>query len=210
MNGNQLQASPHCPTHRRRKNSTTSRRARRRDAERLRDLRPAATPADPPHAADVPLHLLAARPRGLGQRVRDRILIDELAEIADGTRCLPAVAASIPPSPVVETAAQLSGWLRQGPKAAPCFVRALQNIAAFVAVVAESSRRGGPPQTNWAAADAAGDLAGRRRIKSERHHPGASFVMKERVRFEDGRVTARPGTTTRSCASPRSRRSTSR
>ncbi len=39
---------------------------------------------------------------------------------------------------------------------------------------------------------------------------GASFVMREQVRFEEGRVATPPGTTTRSCASatfPKSRSS---
>ena len=144
-------------------------------------------------------HLVAARARRLGQRVRDRVVHGRAGGARRrGSRDLPAVAAlrsararawSRPP-------AQMSGWFESRTRAAKARARGFgfaryKNIASFAAVVVEVEvdeevrleaglvlRRRRP-----------GDHAGRRQEPDRgRHHQGASFVMKERVRFADGKV----------------------
>lgn len=126
--------------------------------------------------------------------------IDELAEIAgiDPVTYRLSLLSDLRPRRVVETAAQMSGWFEQ-PKMPEGRARGFgfaryKNIASFAAVVAEvevdedvSLKR------VWCAADAGLVITpdGARNQIEGGIIMGASFAMKERVRFEDGKVAAR-------------------
>jgi CO/xanthine dehydrogenase Mo-binding subunit len=99
---------------------------------------------------------------------------------------------------VVETAAQMSGWFDQrerveGRARGFGFAR-YKNIASFAAVVAEVEVDEEVRLRHiWCAADAGLVISpdgARNQVEGGIIH-GASFVMKERVRFEDGRVATR-------------------
>jgi nicotinate dehydrogenase subunit B len=123
--------------------------------------------------------------------------IDELAEIAgiDSVTYRLSLLSDPRARRVVETAAQMSGWFEQpkfneGEARGFGFAR-YKNIAAFAAVVAEvevdeevSVKR------VWCAADAGLVITpdGARNQIEGGIIMGASFAMKERVRFEDGKV----------------------
>ena len=126
--------------------------------------------------------------------------IDELAEIAgeDPVTYRLSLLSDPRPRKVIETAAQMSGWfdkknLPEGHGRGFGFAR-YKNIAAFVAVVVdvevdEEVRL----KRIWAAADAGLVISpdGAKNQVEGGVIQGASFVMKERVRFENGRVAAK-------------------
>ena len=123
--------------------------------------------------------------------------IDELAEIAgeDPVAYRLALLSDPRPRKVVETAAQMSGWfdgrkLPEGRARGFGFAR-YKNIAAFVAVVAEVEVDQEVRLKHiWAAADCGLCInpdGARNQVEGGAIH-GASFVMKERVRFADGKV----------------------
>jgi len=99
---------------------------------------------------------------------------------------------------VVEIAAGLSGWFDQGRPAEGCargfgFAR-YKNIASFAAVVVEVEVQDDVRLKKiWCAADAGLVIApdGARNQIEGGIIQGASFVLREQIRFEDGRVTAK-------------------
>ena len=150
---------------------------------------------------NVPLRTSSLRGLGAWANVfAIESFIDELAEAAgeDPVAYRLSLLSDSRARRVVETAAQMSGWfdnqrLAEGRARGFGFAR-YKNIAAFVAVVAEVEvdeevrlRR------VWSAADAGLVISpdGARNQIEGGIIQGASFVMKERVRFEDGRVAAK-------------------
>ncbi|MBC7780980.1 MAG: xanthine dehydrogenase family protein molybdopterin-binding subunit, partial [Proteobacteria bacterium] len=150
---------------------------------------------------EMPVRVSALRSLGAFANVfAIESFIDELAEAAgeDPVAYRLSLLSDARARRVVETAAQMSGWfdakpLPEGRGRGFGFAR-YKNIAAFVAVVAEVEvdeevrlRR------VWSAADAGLVISpdGARNQIEGGIIQGASFVMKERVRFEDGRVAAK-------------------
>jgi nicotinate dehydrogenase subunit B len=125
--------------------------------------------------------------------------IDELAEIAgvDPVTYRLSLLSDPRPRRVVETAAQMSGWFEQptfeeGRARGFGFAR-YKNIAAFAAVVAEVEvDEVVTLKRVWCAADAGLVITpdGARNQIEGGIIMGASFAMKERVRFEGGKVAA--------------------
>jgi CO/xanthine dehydrogenase Mo-binding subunit len=125
--------------------------------------------------------------------------IDELAEVAgeDPVNYRLALLSDPRARRVVETAAQMSGWfepraLREGRARGFGFAR-YKNIAAFAAVVAEVEvDEEVRLKRVWCAADAGLVISpdGARNQVEGGIIMGASFVMKERVPFADGKVAA--------------------
>ena len=153
-------------------------------------------------------HLLPQLPlrtsslRGLGAWVNVFAIesfIDELAEIAveDPVSYRLSLLSDPRARRVVETVAQMSGWfderdLGEGKARGFGFGR-YKNIAAFAAVVAEVKVDEDVRLTRvWCAADAGLVISpdGAKNQVEGGIIMGASFVMKERVRFADGRVAA--------------------
>jgi CO/xanthine dehydrogenase Mo-binding subunit len=150
---------------------------------------------------NVPLRTSSLRGLGAWANVYAiESFIDELAEIAGEDPVAYRLALLSDPRArrVVETAAQMSGWfdnpkLPEGRARGFGFAR-YKNIAAFVAVVAEIEvDEEVRLKRVWAAADAGLVISpdGARNQVEGGIIQGASFVMKERVRFEDGRVAAK-------------------
>ena len=149
---------------------------------------------------DVPLRTSSLRGLGAWANVfAIESFIDELAEIAGDDPVTYRLALLSDPRPrkVVETAARMSGWfdgkpLPEGRARGFGFAR-YKNIAAFVAVVAEVEvDEEVRLKRLWAAADCGLCINpdGARNQVEGGAIQGASFVMKEQVRFEDGRVAA--------------------
>lgn len=123
--------------------------------------------------------------------------MDELADVAGDDPVAYRLSLLSDPRPrkVIETAARMSGWfdgakLPEGRARGFGFAR-YKNIAAFVAVVAEVEvDEGVRLKRIWAAADAGLVISpdGARNQVEGGVIQGASFVMKEQVRFEGGRV----------------------
>ena len=149
---------------------------------------------------EVPLRTSSLRGLGAWANVYAiESFIDELAEIAgvDPVTYRLSLLSDPRPRRVIETAAQMSGWfdkknLPEGHGRGFGFAR-YKNIAAFVAVVVdvevdEEVRL----KRIWAAADAGLVISpdGAKNQVEGGVIQGASFVMKERVRFEDGKVAA--------------------
>ena len=150
---------------------------------------------------DVPLRTSSLRGLGAWANVYAiEAFIDELAEIAGEDPVTYRLSLLSDPRPrrVVETAAQMSGWfdnkpLPEGLARGFGFAR-YKNIAAFVAVVVEVEvDEEVRLKRIWAAADAGLVISpdGAKNQVEGGIIQGASFVMKERVRFEDGRVAAK-------------------
>ncbi len=150
---------------------------------------------------DLPLRTSSLRGLGAWANVfAIESFIDELAEIAgeDPVTYRLALLSDPRPRKVVETAARMSGWfdgkpLPEGRARGFGFAR-YKNIAAFVAVVAEVEVDEEVRLKHlWAAADCGLCINpdGARNQVEGGAIQGASFVMKEQVRFEDGRVAAK-------------------
>jgi CO/xanthine dehydrogenase Mo-binding subunit len=123
--------------------------------------------------------------------------IDELAEIADEDPVNYRLALLSDPRPrkVVEAAAQMSGWFEQGTlpegRARGFGFARYKNIASFAAVVAEVEvDEEVRLKKVWCAADAGLVIApdGAKNQIEGGIIMGASFVMREQMRFEGGRV----------------------
>ena len=150
---------------------------------------------------DVPLRTSSLRGLGAWANVfAIESFMDELAEAAGEDPVTYRLSLLSDPRArrVVETAAQISGWFEQrdpgeGRARGFGFAR-YQNIAAFVAVVAEVEVDETVRLKHvWSAADAGLVISpdGAKNQIEGGIIQGASFVMKERVRFEDGRVAAK-------------------
>ena len=150
---------------------------------------------------NVPLRTSSLRGLGAWANVYAiESFIDELAEIAgeDPVAYRLALLSDPRPRKVVETAAQMSGWfdtktLPEGRGRGFGFAR-YKNIAAFVAVVAEVEVDEEVRLKHlWAAADCGLCINpdGAMNQVEGGAIQGASFVMKERVRFENGHVAAK-------------------
>ena len=126
--------------------------------------------------------------------------IDELAEIAgeDPVSYRLSLLSDPRPRRVVETAARMSGWFEQrrlpeGRARGFGFAR-YKNIASFAAVVVEvEAEEDIRLKKIWCAADAGLVIApdGAKNQLEGGIIQGASFVMREQVQFEDGRVATR-------------------
>jgi CO/xanthine dehydrogenase Mo-binding subunit len=126
--------------------------------------------------------------------------VDELAEAASEDPVTYRLALLSDPRArrVVETAAQISGWFDQkrmpeGRAKGIGFAR-YKNIASFAAVVVELDVEEDIKLRHiWCAADAGLVIApdGARNQLEGGIIQGASFVMREQVKFEDGRVSTR-------------------
>jgi nicotinate dehydrogenase subunit B len=123
--------------------------------------------------------------------------MDELAEVAgeDPVTYRLSLLSDPRPRKVVETAARMSGWFERKPlpegRARGFGFARYKNIASFVAVVAEVEVDEEVRLKHiWAAADAGLVITpdGARNQVEGGVIQGASFVMKERVRFANGRV----------------------
>ena len=147
---------------------------------------------------EVPLRTSSLRGLGAWANVfAIESFIDELAEIAgeDPVSYRLSLLSDPRARRVVETAAQMSGWFEQrdlgeGRARGFGFAR-YKNIASFAAVVAEVEvDEEVRLKRVWCAADAGLVIApdGAKNQIEGGIIMGASFVMKERVRFEDGKV----------------------
>jgi nicotinate dehydrogenase subunit B len=126
--------------------------------------------------------------------------IDELAAVAgeDPVSYRLSLLSDPRPRRVVETAARMSGWFEQerlpeGRAKGFGFAR-YKNIASFAAVVVEiEAEEDIKLKRIWCAADAGLVIApdGARNQLEGGIIQGASFVMREQVKFEDGRVATR-------------------
>jgi CO/xanthine dehydrogenase Mo-binding subunit len=150
---------------------------------------------------NVPLRTSSLRGLGAWANVYAiESFMDELAEIAgeDPVAYRLSLLSDPRPRKVVETVAQMSGWfdnktLPEGRARGFGFAR-YKNIAAFVAVVAEVEvDEEVRLKRIWSAADAGLVISpdGAKNQVEGGIIQGASFVMKERVRFKDGRVAAK-------------------
>jgi CO/xanthine dehydrogenase Mo-binding subunit len=148
---------------------------------------------------DVPIRTSSLRGLGAWANVfAIESFIDELAEIAgeDPVSYRLALLSDPRPRRVVETAARMSGWFDQ-PKLPEGRARGFgfaryKNIASFAAVVVELEvDEAISLKKVWCAADAGLVIApdGARNQVEGGIIQGASFVMREQVRFEHGRVT---------------------
>jgi CO/xanthine dehydrogenase Mo-binding subunit len=149
---------------------------------------------------EVPMRTSSLRGLGAWANVYAiELFIDELAEIAGEDPVLYRLSLLSDPRArrVVETAAEMSGWFgnekpREGRARGFGFAR-YKNIASFAAVVAEVEvDETVQLKKVWCCADAGLVITpdGARNQIEGGIIQGASFVMKERVRFEDGKVAA--------------------
>jgi CO/xanthine dehydrogenase Mo-binding subunit len=149
---------------------------------------------------DVPLRTSSLRGLGAWANVYAiESFIDELAEIASEDPVSYRLSLLSDPRArrVVEVAAQMSGWFEQGRLPDGCargfgFAR-YKNIAAFAAVVAEAEvGEAVRLRRVWCAADCglAINPDGARNQIEGGIIMGASFMLKERVPFRDGKVAA--------------------
>jgi CO/xanthine dehydrogenase Mo-binding subunit len=147
---------------------------------------------------EVPLRTSSLRGLGAWANVYAiEVFIDELAEAAgeDPVRYRLALLSDPRPRKVVETAARMSGWFEQG-KLAEGRARGFgfaryKNIASFAAVVVEVEvKEEVKLKRIWCAADAGLVINpdGARNQIEGGAIMGASFVMREQVKFKGGKV----------------------
>jgi nicotinate dehydrogenase subunit B len=147
---------------------------------------------------DVPLRTSSLRGLGAWANVYAiESFMDELAEVAgeDPVSYRLSLLSDPRARRVVETAAQMSGWFESGGlgegKARGFGFARYKNIASFAAVVAEVEVADEVRMERvWCCADAGLVISpdGAKNQIEGGIIQGASFVMKERVRFEDGKV----------------------
>jgi CO/xanthine dehydrogenase Mo-binding subunit len=147
---------------------------------------------------DVPIRTSSLRGLGAWANVfAIESFLDELAEIAGEDPVSYRLSLLSDPRAryVVETAARISGWFEQGNlpdgRARGFGFARYKNIASFAAVVAEVEvSEDISLKKIWCAADAGLVIApdGARNQLEGGIIQGASFVMREQVRFEEGRV----------------------
>jgi CO/xanthine dehydrogenase Mo-binding subunit len=147
---------------------------------------------------DVPLRTSSLRGLGAWANVYAiESFMDELAEVAgeDPVSYRLSLLSDPRARRVIETAAQMSGWFESGGlgegKARGFGFARYKNIASFAAVVAEVEVADEVRlERVWCCADAGLVISpdGAKNQIEGGIIQGASFVMKERVRFEDGKV----------------------